>query len=62
MIRNSYKHLAPGGHFCMNVPKGMYTLLVDILGEADILEPYYKISRNTTTYSEYIYIWQKPSL
>lgn len=60
MIRNSYKYLAPGGHYCINVPKKMYPLLVNILGEADIHEPYHKLARNTTTYSEYIYIWRKP--
>jgi hypothetical protein len=60
MLLNSYKHLAPGGHLCMNVPSKMYPLLVDIMGEAHILEPYKKTARNITKYTEYIYIWRKP--
>ena len=62
MISNSYKFLSIGGYYYLNVPQKMYETVVNIIGrECDEAITYRKIKRNTTDYSEYVYLWIRTS-
>jgi tRNA1(Val) A37 N6-methylase TrmN6 len=57
LIKNSYKHLKPGGHFCLNINKEIYDdVCIPILGPATTIMPFKK-SKRQNEYSECIYIW-----
>ena len=57
LIKNSYAHLKPGGHFCLNINKEIYeTVCVKMLGEATTILPFKK-SKRQNEYSECIYVW-----
>jgi tRNA1(Val) A37 N6-methylase TrmN6 len=57
LIKNSYKHLKPGGHFCLNINKEIYDdVCIALLGPATTIMPFKK-SKRQNEYSECIYIW-----
>ena len=57
LIKNSYKHLKPCGHFCLNINKEIYDdVCIPILGPATTIMPFKK-SKRQNEYSECIYIW-----
>nr|WPF46847.1 MAG: hypothetical protein [Lake Baikal virophage 14] len=62
-VRETFKHLKKGGHYCLNVPEEIYTIVTEILGDADFLIPFPKSQRgdpNTEKkYKEFIYTWKK---
>lgn len=57
----TWNGLKDGGHYCLNVPIEVYkTILIPLLGEADILIPMSMSPRKViTAYKEYIYVWKK---
>lgn len=58
-IANSFKHLAKGGHFILNVNQEIYeSCCVPILGNAFEIIPFKK-SQRQNDYGESIYIWRK---
>jgi tRNA1(Val) A37 N6-methylase TrmN6 len=57
LIKNSYKYLKQGGHFCLNINKEIYDdVCIPILGPATTIMPFKK-SKRQNEYSECIYIW-----
>ena len=57
LIKNSYKYLKPGGHFCLNINKEIYdNVCIGLLGEATTIMPFKK-SKRQNEYSEFIYVW-----
>jgi hypothetical protein len=59
LIKNSYKYLKPGGHFCLNINKEIYdNVCVDVLGQATSIMPFKK-SKRQNDYNECIYVWDK---
>jgi len=57
LIKNSYKYLKTGGHFCLNINKEIYdNVCINILGPATTIMPFKK-SKRQNEYSEFIYIW-----
>ena len=57
LIKNSYKYLKPGGHFCLNINKEIYdNVCINILGPATTIMPFKK-SKRQNEYSEFIYVW-----
>lgn len=57
LIKNSYKYLKPGGHFCLNINKEIYDdVCIPVLGPATTIMPFKK-SKRQNEYSECIYIW-----
>jgi hypothetical protein len=60
LIRNTFKHLSKGGHYCLNVPIDIYEkVCIPCLGEADILIPLDIKGRGINEYKEFIYVWKK---
>lgn len=61
VIRNSYDNMKPG-HFILNIPNKIYQSIVEIIGEAtEILPYYYKTVKRIkqADYTENIYVWKK---
>jgi hypothetical protein len=61
LLSTTWKHLKPGGHYCLNVPKEIYNnICVPLFGKADTFIPMSKTTRkNNETYKEFIYVWNK---
>lgn len=64
LFMKTWNGLKDGGHYCLNVPIKVYeTILIPLLGEADILIPLSLLKRKirglTQSYKEYIYVWKK---
>lgn len=61
-ILNSWAALKPGGHFVLNVNQDIYkNCCISLLGEADEIIPLKK-SQRQNNYTEFIYVWKKPTL
>lgn len=59
LLERTFKHLQPGGHYCLNVNKEIYTnVCVPLLGEADDFISLKK-SKRQNEYGEFIYVWRK---
>jgi hypothetical protein len=73
IFNKTWGSLAPGGHYCLNVPAQLYAnICVPIFGPAEQEMELKKFSRTLPThetqrknvgqkYKEYIYIWTKPA-
>lgn len=59
LIKNSFDHLQPGGHFCLNVNQEIYEFCcLPLLGDAHRILPLKK-SQRQNDYGESIYIYRK---
>ena len=64
LFRDTYRHLAKGGHYCLNIPVEIFERVCrDILGEPWKRVSLKKSDRQQTDsskkYVEYVYIWKK---
>jgi tRNA1(Val) A37 N6-methylase TrmN6 len=60
VIRNTYEHMKPGGHYCLNVNSEIYeNVCVKLLGQANCMIPLKK-SKRQNNYGENIYVYCKP--
>ncbi len=61
IFEKTYKHLAKGGHYCINVPEEVYeNVALKVLGKPSEKIALAKSKRTSTEiYKEYIYVWHK---
>jgi hypothetical protein len=61
IFEKTYKHLKPGGYYCLNIPEEVYeNVAVKILGKPKFKMLLPKAKRSSVEkYHEYIYIWNK---
>ena len=61
IFETTYKHLATGGHYCINIPEEVYeNVALKVLGKPTEKIPLPKSKRSSTeTYHEYIYVWKR---
>lgn len=61
LFERTFKHLQPGGHYCLNISKEIYEKIgKSVLGACKMKIPMKKFKRTTgKPYDEYIYIWIK---
>ena len=65
VIRESYRHLQPGGTFVLNVPVSMIAEISTVLGPPKLALPLAMTARQHKddvggVYKEYMYVWKKP--
>jgi hypothetical protein len=66
LVRETYKHLMPGGHYILNISHKVYEFVRTVIGEATEYYPFVKRQRTSPTtlrgnkYEENIYVWVKP--
>jgi hypothetical protein len=67
VVLSTYKHLQPGGVYCLNIPIDMYDDIVTVMPECTDKIPLACKSRSKDKshlggqYKEYIYVWRKPN-
>jgi hypothetical protein len=61
LFERTFKHLQPGGHYCLNLSKEIYDKVgKSVLGACKMKIPMKKFKRTIGTQSnEYIYVWKK---
>jgi 16S rRNA G966 N2-methylase RsmD len=61
LFEKTFKHLQPGGHYCLNISKEIYDKVgKSVLGACKMKIPMKKFKRTTgKPYEEYIYVWIK---
>ena len=66
VVINSYSNLQENGHMCLHLPKKLYDVIKEVMGECDEQILYPKQRKNTgyhnnrrNDYSEYMYVWKK---
>jgi hypothetical protein len=59
LFERTFKHLQPGGIYCLNVNSEIYdAVCIPLLGECDKKIPLKK-SKRQNEYGEFIYLWTK---
>jgi len=61
LFEKTYKHLAVGGHYCLNIPESVYErVCFPLLGQPTYILPLKKNNRNQAKkYVENVYVWVK---
>lgn len=63
LFKNTYQHLAIGGHYCLNIPTEIFErVCLPLFGKPTQIIPLKKSDRRSASskkYTEYVYVWNK---